>query len=125
MPVHPVWLDAENVGAALKLIFDGSHARPTALLAMSDLVALKAMGWLAAQGVRVPEDVSVVGFDGTPEAETSRPPLTTVAQPYRLLAERAVAAILDDQVPVGGEVLPVSLVVRGSTGPVPPADRGS
>ena len=77
VPVHPVWLDAGNVGAALELLFEGSHPSPTALLTMSDLVALKAMAWLVARGLRVPDDVSVVGFDGAPEAETSRPPLTT------------------------------------------------
>jgi DNA-binding LacI/PurR family transcriptional regulator len=86
---------------------------------MSDLVALRAMAWLAARGIRIPDEVSIVGFDGAPEAETARPPLTTVEQPYRKTAERAVAAILDDEMPQGGEVLPVRLVVRGSTGPVP------
>ena len=119
VPVHAVWLDAGNVGAALELLFDGLRPPPTALLAMSDLVALKAIAWLAARGIRVPDDVSVVGFDGAPEAETARPPLTTVAQPYRAIAERAVAAILDDDMPEGGEVLPVSLVARDSTGPAP------
>jgi DNA-binding LacI/PurR family transcriptional regulator len=124
VPVHPVWLDAENVGAALELLFDGSQVPPTALLAMSDLVALRAMTWLAARGIRVPDDVSVVGFDGAPEAETARPPLTTVEQPYHQTAERAVAAILDDEMPKSGEVLPVNLVVRGSTGPAP-GNKGS
>lgn len=125
VPIYPVWLDAGNVGAALELLFNGSHLPRTALLAMSDLVALKVMAWLAARGLRVPDDVSVVGFDGAPEAETSKPPLTTVEQPYRLIAERAVAAILDDVMPKGGEVLPVSLVVRASTGPGPRAGRSS
>ena len=123
VPVHPVWLDAGNVGAALDLLFQANVPPPTAILAMSDLVALKAMDWLANRGLRVPDDVSIVGFDGAPEAEVSRPPLTTVEQPYRLTAERAVAAILDDQMPVGGEVLPVNLVVRGSSGPAPGSDR--
>jgi len=119
VPIHPVWLDAGNVGAALELLFDGSEPPPTALLAMSDLVALNAMAWLAAKGLRVPDEVSVVGFDGAPEAESSKPPLTTVEQPYRRIAERAVAAILDDDMPPGGEVLPVNLMVRASTGPAP------
>ena len=117
VPVHPVWLDAENVGAALEQLFDTSQPSPTALLAMSDLVALRAMAWLQARGIRVPDDVSIVGYDGAPEAAAAWPPLTTVEQPYRRIAERAVAAILDDKMPKGGEVLPVSLVVRASTGP--------
>ena len=119
LPVHAVRLDAANVGEALELLFEGSHPAPAALLAMSDLVALKAMDWLASRRLRVPTEVSVVGFDGAPEAETARPPLTTVEQPYRPIAERGVAALLDGKMSAGGEVLPVSLVVRGSTGSAP------
>jgi DNA-binding LacI/PurR family transcriptional regulator len=92
---------------------------------MSDLVALKAIAWLAAKGVQVPDNVSVVGFDGAPEGEVAKPPLTTVAQPYRAIAERAVAAILDDNMPTGGEVLPVNLVLRASTGPAPGPGQGA
>jgi DNA-binding LacI/PurR family transcriptional regulator len=117
-PVHAISLDAGNVGDALELLFGGGHPPPTALLAMSDLVALKSLEWLASRGRRVPDEVSVIGFDGAPEAEAARPPLTTVEQPYRLIAERGVAALLDDDMPMGDEVLPVSLVVRESTGPV-------
>jgi DNA-binding LacI/PurR family transcriptional regulator len=65
----------------------------------------------------VPEEVSVVGFDDVPEAARTRPPLTTVAQPYARIAERAVSAILDRTLPQGREVLPLTLVVRESTGP--------
>jgi DNA-binding LacI/PurR family transcriptional regulator len=122
VPVHPVRLDGEDVGVALELLFRNSHPPPTALLAMSDLVALKAMVWLIKQGWRVPADVSVVGFDGAPEAEAAKPPLTTVEQPYRRIAERAVAAIFDGAMPPGGEVLPVTLVTRASTGPAPGSD---
>jgi DNA-binding LacI/PurR family transcriptional regulator len=121
VPVYAIWLDAQNVGGALEPLFDGPDAGPTALLCMSDLVALKAMAWLAARGCRVPRDVSVVGFDGVEAAGAARPGLTTVEQPYRAIAERAVAAILDGARPGQGEVLPVSLVVRGSTGPAPTA----
>jgi DNA-binding LacI/PurR family transcriptional regulator len=63
--------------------------------------------------------VSVVGFDGVAGTASSAPPLTTMEQPYKLIAERAVAAILDDAMPEGREVLPLTLVVRASTGPAP------
>lgn len=119
VPVLAVENAGANLAAGLPLLFEGGAAAPSALLAMSDLVALRAVEWLAARGLRVPEDVSVVGFDGVPEAATATPALTTVEQPYRRIAERAVAAILDDDVPVGREVLGLSLVVRGSTGPAP------
>ena len=118
VPIHATGSDGWNTEAAMAVLFAGGEPPPTALLAMSDLVALKALGWLAARGVRVPGDVSVVGFDGVPEAAMANPPLTTVEQPFRQIAERAVAAILDDAMPEGREVLPLTLVVRGSTGPV-------
>jgi DNA-binding LacI/PurR family transcriptional regulator len=118
-PVLATGSDGWNTEVAMAVLFDGSQPPPTALLAMSDLVALKAMSWLAAHGMRVPEDVSVVGFDGVPEAAVANPPLTTVEQPFRQIAERAVAAILDDALPEGREVLPLTLVTRKSTGPAP------
>ncbi|EYD74434.1 transcriptional regulator [Rubellimicrobium mesophilum DSM 19309] len=116
VPIHAVQNDGGNVGAALDLIL-AAEERPTALLAMSDLVALEALKALEARGVRVPEEISVVGFDGVPEAAESIPPLTTVEQPYRRIAERSVSAILDDDLPAGREILPLTLVVRGTTAP--------
>jgi DNA-binding LacI/PurR family transcriptional regulator len=117
VPVYATGSDGWNTEAAMAVVFDSGQPHPTALLAMSDLVALTAVNWLTARGVRVPDDVSVVGFDGVPEAAVASPPLTTVEQPFRLIAERSVAAILDDALPQGREVLPLTLVVRGSTGP--------
>jgi len=119
VPVLATGSDGWNTEAAMAVLFEGSQPPPTALLAMSDLVALKAIRWLAARGRRVPEDVSVVGFDGVPEAAMANPPLTTLEQPFRRIAERSVAAILDDALPEGREVLPLTLVTRNSTGPAP------
>jgi DNA-binding LacI/PurR family transcriptional regulator len=118
-PFVAVRNDAANIGEALALLFEGPHAAPTALLAMSDRLALAALDWLTEQGMRVPEEVSVVGFDGIPEAAISVPPLTTMEQPYRQIAERAVSAILDGDLPEKREVLPLELVVRESAGPAP------
>jgi DNA-binding LacI/PurR family transcriptional regulator len=124
VPVQAVRLDAENVGAALELLFKGDAPAPTALLSMSDRVALRALNWLSSQGIGVPTEVSVVGFDGAPEAETAKPPLTTVEQPFRAIAERGVAALLDGEMPVGGEVLPVLLRIRESTAPARGSGQG-
>lgn len=107
-----------SVAAAMEMMFDSAHD-PTALLAMSDRVALFAMDWLKQHGRRVPEDVSVVGFDGVPEGAESLPALTTIEQPMGEIARRAVAAILDDAVPDGRDELDLSLVVRGSTAAAP------
>jgi DNA-binding LacI/PurR family transcriptional regulator len=117
VPVMAVRNDGENIAEAMELLFDGPEPRPTGLLAMSDKVALAALDWLVERGVRVPEEVSVVGFDGVPESAESMPPLTTVEQPFRQIAERSVAAILDDAMPAGREILPLTLLVRGSTAP--------
>ena len=117
VPIHATGSDGWTTAATMEALFGGEAPPPTALLAMSDLVALKALAWLAGKGLRVPEEVSVVGFDGVPEAAVSHPPLTTVEQPFRRIAERSVSAILDDAMPEGREVLPLRLVVRGSTGP--------
>lgn len=107
-----------SVATAMEMMFGGEQ-RPTALLAMSDRVALFAIDWLQQHGIRVPKDVSVVGFDGVPEGAESLPALTTVEQPMAEIARRAVAAILDDAIPDGRDELALSLVVRGSTGPAP------
>jgi DNA-binding LacI/PurR family transcriptional regulator len=106
---------AAGVAAGAALL----SARPdlTAILADSDLLAIGAMRAVAEAGRRVPEDVSVAGFDDSPIAAQARPPLTTVHQP---LAEKGEAAYgLLQEMLAGGpprEVhLPVELVVRGST----------
>jgi DNA-binding LacI/PurR family transcriptional regulator len=108
----------EGVWAAMEQLF-ALAAQPTAILGMSDRVALFAMGWLASRGLRVPQDVSVIGFDGVPEAADAVPALTTVQQPFETMAELAVAAILDGE-PIDPEaVLPLPLTLRDSTGPAP------
>lgn len=94
----------------------------TAVLAHNDLVALGVLDRLRGRGLRVPEDVSVVGFDDVPVATLVTPALTTVAMPLARLGRTAVDLLLgprDDTVPHA--VLPVELVVRGTT--APPADR--
>ena len=116
VPLHAVSWDGSTIGEALALLFADGETAPTALLAMSDRVALAALADVAARGLRVPQDVSVIGFDGVLEAARSPLPLTTMEQPFREIAERSVAAILDDALPHGREVLPLRLVVRGEHG---------
>ena len=92
---------------------------PTALLAQSDRMAMRALEWLAERGVEVPRDVSVVGFDGVPEAAHADPPLTTIRQPIREIGRRAVEIIIAHGPEVRREALAVDLVVRASTAPPP------
>jgi DNA-binding LacI/PurR family transcriptional regulator len=105
-----------------------ARPRPTAILAMSDAMAIGALQAAEDAGLAVPRQLSIVGFDGTPATLTTTPALTTVVQPQeekgRIAAELVTAAM---RTPGRRQrrvrrVLPTELVVRGSTGP-PPAPR--
>ena len=88
-----------------------------ALFAASDLIAINAMGVLTGQGIAIPEQVSVVGYDDIDMASHSFPPLTTVRQPMDLagvLLTDSLQELLDGQV-TDSKLLPTSLVIRGST----------
>jgi len=97
---------------------------PTALLAWNDYVAEHLCELLRQRGLRVPGDVSVVGFDDTPAARTADPPLTTVRQDLMAMGRAAVDLALESLEEGAGScsarsvVCPVELVVRGSSGPV-------
>ncbi len=116
----PVWAArsrASDLVPGLEAIFDAAEP-PTALLAMSDRLALYALDWLGQRGLRVPEDVSIIGFDGVPEGAQSRPPLTSMVQPIHDIGTRAVAAILErGALGPMQQMLPVELLVRASTAP--------
>jgi DNA-binding LacI/PurR family transcriptional regulator len=96
--------------------------RPTALLAMSDELALGALQAAEDLGIRVPDDLSLIGFDDTPPAERARPALTTMHQPHLAKGEAAADHLLHPPDRPASRVFPVTLVVRGSTGPPPDRD---
>ena len=81
--------------AVRQLIERSPDDRPTGVICSSDLMAFGAIHEAAAHGLRVPEDLSVVGFDGIDAASWTQPPLTTVEQPIDEIARTAVAALLD------------------------------
>jgi DNA-binding LacI/PurR family transcriptional regulator len=93
-------------------------ARPTAILAFSDLLAFGALDAAAERGLAVPDRLSVAGFDDVPEAALVTPALTTVRQPHLRKGSEAVRLLLDEGGPPSVE-LPVELVVRASTAPAP------
>lgn len=64
--------------------------RPTAVFGATDMIALGAMQACTQSGLRVPWDMSIVGFDDIVTAETSDPPLTTIHQPFREIGQKAV-----------------------------------
>jgi DNA-binding LacI/PurR family transcriptional regulator len=67
--------------------------RPTSVICSSDLMAIGAVQEATAQGLRVPDDLSIVGFDGIEATAWTDPPLTTVEQPIEEIAETAVNAL--------------------------------
>ena len=89
-----------------------------AIVTASDLIALGAIRSLLNHGVRVPEDVSVVGYDDVPFAQSSRPALTTVRQDTGRAGRILVSKLLDNgsESEMRSERLPTDLVVRESCG---------
>jgi len=93
---------------------------PDAVVSANDQMAIGILKALASEGIRVPEDVAVTGFDDIFPGSLCDPPLTTVHQPMRLLGERACARLLDrianPGLPPTVELLPTELVLRSSCG---------
>lgn len=95
--------------------------RPTALCCGSDQIALGARRALQEAGARVPEEMSLTGFDDIPEAASMLPPLTTVRHPFDALGRRAAEILLEGieaGTPLGAkELLPTEVVLRDSVAP--------
>lgn len=97
-------------------------ARTTAVIAFNDLMAIGLIQAATAAGTRIPEDLSIAGFDDIFGSELIVPTLTTVRAQLQLAGERAVGKVLealgDATEPVSDEPLATTLIVRGSTGPI-------
>ncbi len=102
----------------LRVILSRSD-RPTALFAMNDLMALQAMRAATLVGLKIPADMSVVGFDDLEIVSHIDPPLTTVAQDPFQIGREAARVLLDciaGRLPADPTILlPTHLVVREST----------
>jgi len=91
--------------------------RPDAIFVASDLMARGAMTALRAAGIRVPDDVAIVGFDDSAVALTTDPPLTTIRQPMYAQGEAMAGVLLSrlaGESPERITILPTELVVRAS-----------
>jgi DNA-binding LacI/PurR family transcriptional regulator/anti-anti-sigma regulatory factor/putative methionine-R-sulfoxide reductase with GAF domain len=121
--VAPGTFDALAGEDAIPLLLDERKVEFEAIVTANDLMAFGALTTLQQRGLRIPEDVAVVGFDDTKEAAASTPSLTTVRQPIHRLGRACLAAMIRllageriaDQI-----VLPTTLVVRQSCGCVDP-----
>lgn len=108
-------LEGGRAGVAMLL-----ESGATGIVCGSDLMAIGAMAGAKSWGLRVPDDVSVVGFDGTQMTQFTDPPLTTVRQPVGRMAA-TVASLIESPVSNGGHVhmFVPDLLIGGSTGPAP------
>ncbi|MCQ6270661.1 LacI family transcriptional regulator [Pseudarthrobacter sp. R1] len=126
VPVDPQYIvsggrfrrDSGTAGLQALLKLD---QRPTAIFAASDSIALGVLGEAARQGVRIPEQLSLIGFDGTIQGEESVPALTSVSQPLEEMGRTALRSLLRQ---ARGEVLDsrrvelaTQVIVRDSTAP--------
>lgn len=100
--------------AGIRLI--ASHHRPTAIFVSSDMQAIGVLRALHEADLRVPEDVAVVSFDGSPDSEYSWPALTSIRQPINAMAEAAVRTLLDPLATAEHTIFPTEMVVRQSCG---------
>jgi len=100
------------------LLREGKHSF-TALFAATDELAIGAIRVLADEGLRVPEDVSVVGFDDIDIANYMNPRLTTISQPLTEIGEKTALTlhrqIIGITIPKNEQILPYKLVIREST----------
>ena len=95
---------------------------PTAIFAFNDRMAVGAYDALRQKGLRVPEDMSIVGFDDEDTSAYLDPPLTTVVLPHEEMARWAVGALLDEQLPAASPrriKIECPLIERASIGPGP------
>ena len=120
---HPTIESGYQAAAALLGLAD----RPTAIVGFNDKVAVGAMQAATKRALRVPEDLSIVGFDDIDLSRATQPMLTTVRQPLEEMGRMAVSLLLrliDRHTVHALHVeLATELVVRGSTGRLPIAGR--
>ncbi|MDF1489445.1 LacI family DNA-binding transcriptional regulator [Tessaracoccus caeni] len=89
---------------------------PTAILAGSDLIAIGVLRALRDRGIAVPDDMAVISYDGTPEANYATPRLTTLRQPFEDIADAAVASLVDQDSGPDHRLFPMEFLAGESCG---------
>ncbi len=136
---HMAALKAHSISADQSLIMAGDYSlasgkaaaesllalttRPSAIFCCNDEMAIGALHAIREAGLKVPEDISVTGFDDLEFASYTSPALTTVAQPSAAFGAHAISTLFDIMAGLKTQerhlVLPYELIIRGSTGPAP------
>lgn len=131
IPVQDGWVQeapperrsySDDVEDGEKLMLEALRQGISAAFCYNDMHAVGALLTCRKLGITVPQQVSIVGFDGVELAQYVTPPLTTVHQPKLRLGQLAVGTLLKlmQEQPVEDQVVSAELVVRCSSGPVPP-----
>ena len=119
LAVCDLWVEDEGARVLREVLDAGTEF--TAIVAGNDLIALGCYDVFRERGLTCPDDVSVVGFNDMPLLDKLRPPLTTVGIPHHQVGVEAARMLLESinepDRPARSVLLPVSLVVRGSTAP--------
>ena len=131
LQAHGISFDEELDYRAVRFSYEGGYRGTmdliesgrefTALFAAADVMAIGAIRALRDKGLRVPEDVSVTGFDGLRVGAYLVPKLSTVAQPAQQMGKRSVEiliACIEDGAPAVHETVPFALLERGSVAPI-------
>jgi DNA-binding LacI/PurR family transcriptional regulator len=118
-PVYEVRGNRFEAGYQAAAILLDAHPELTAILCETDMLAFGTQRVASERGLRVPEDLSIVGFDDIPPAARNVPPLTTVRQPLQQKGEIAYELLQELLAgkPARNVMLPVELIVRESTAP--------
>ncbi len=123
LPIRPDYVGmgsfAPDTARAAVLRLLALPSPPTAIFASSDYIGIGALQALRELGWRVPEDISLVGFDDMPLSSLLTPPLTAVRQPVELLGRQGfqtLLALLNGEPTAPLARLPVELIVRHSVG---------
>ncbi|GAB3536751.1 LacI family DNA-binding transcriptional regulator [Arthrobacter tecti] len=118
-PIVRTTFDRQGGYEAGRRMFEGKR-KPSAVFVSSDMQAVGMLRAIHELGLSVPDDVAIVSFDGSAESEFSWPPLTTLKQPVRAMAEKAVSVLgsarRGQPAPEGHHVYGTELVVRRSCG---------
>jgi LacI family transcriptional regulator len=114
-----IFYDQVNEETAINELFSLPNP-PTAIFAFSDFMAIQIMKILIKRGIRIPQDISIVGFDDT-LANLTIPELTTVSQPFYEMGVKAAEVLIErlknPDLPIQHIKLPTKLVIRDSTAP--------
>jgi DNA-binding LacI/PurR family transcriptional regulator len=108
------WTPASGYQIGRELVRSG---RTTAVFVANDQMAIGVLHAFAEAGVRVPDDISIVGFDDIPEAGYLNPALTTVRQDFQAIGQRAIDLVTAtlEGAPASVPLLPTELIIRDST----------